>query len=657
MDNILFCDYETTSLCDLPAHGLGRYLAEPTTHPYCFTFRLPGMTSTDLVEVGRQPFPKQIAQHIERGGIFVAHNAPFDFWIWNAAMRRMVGHEWIPEIRIEQTQCSAVRARYNGLPGSLEGACEAMGLPILKDKEGSKFMMEIAKNPDWTPESHPEHFGKTYRYAITDVDAMIGLWHATQPLPTQEQRFFELDMRINARGFGVDVEAAQAMEELKEYAEAYLDYQITMLTNGGVLAVTEVAKIKEYAKSFGEEIDDAGREALKKIASRKELPDELRSLIELRLDASRAPKKSAAILRAHVGGRISHGTKFYGALSGRSTANGAGGAQLLNVARPRPGRSAEDCEAYLDAARRRDTTFLASPEVGPILAALADAQRPLFKATWPDCTLVGADLSQIEARMAPWLCNDEDKLQDYENGVDGYKKTASIVFHVPYEEVTKDQRQSGGKVPDLALTYGGGDGAFISMAANYGLELPPDEVSEIVWNWRAGRPMYERWWAVCEYSALIALDTPGKEVVMPAGRGWCSEIRFYRDDRALRMALPSGREISYHNARLHLEPGAQVPIAVYDKPEGYVETLDRKILSNNMTQGLARDLFWSIMLDVDRVEPIVHHVYDEMILEVKRDVAEQRLPQLLDRMRIAPVWAPGLPLDAAGYVNDRWRKD
>jgi DNA polymerase len=464
-------------------------------------------------------------------------------------------------------------------------------------------------------------------------------------------------MRINARGFGVDVEAAQAMEDMKLHAEAYLDYQVTCLTNGGMLAISEIQKIKDYAKTFGEEIDDAGREALKKIAGREELPAELREMLELRLDASRAPKKSAAILRAHVDERIHHGTKFYGALSGRSTASGAGGAQLLNVARPRPGRSAEDCEQYLEAARRRDTAFLSDPKNGPILAALADAQRPLFCATRPGHTLIGADLSQIEARFAPWLANDEQKLVDYENGVDGYKRTAAAVFHVPYEEVTKEQRQSGGKVPDLALTYGGGEGAFISMAANYGVHLPEKEVAEIVWNWRAARPMFERWWSSLEYAALIALDTPGKEVAVPTGRGWCTQTIFIKDDRALRMRMPSGRWTSYHNARLHLEPGAQVPVAVYDKPEGYVETLDRKILSNNLTQGAARDMFWEILCDADRVEEVVHHVYDEVILEVPVERAETRLEQLLARMRIVPSWAPGLPLDAAGYVNKRWRKD
>lgn len=649
----MWCDFETQSKTDLPEAGLGRYLADPTTKAYYLTFRLPGMKLADLWDC-RRPAPRQIVQHVERGGLFVAHNAPFDHHIWNQVLRR----QWLdlPAVAIAQTRCSAARARYNGLPGSLEGACAAMGLSVQKDTEGGKVMLEIAKNPDWTPDTHPEQFARVAKYALIDTDALYELWHATVPLPAREQAYFELDMRINARGFGVDVEAAQAMEEMKLLAEAQLDYQITVLSQGGILAVTEVAKLKEYASQLGEEIDDAGKESLKKIAARDDIPADLREIIALRLDASRAPKKSAAILRAHVEGRVQHSTIYHGALSGRSTARGAGGIQALNFARPRPGKSAELCEAFLEAARRKDVEFLTRDGHGPILAALADAQRSLIRATKPDHLLVDADLTGIEARMAPWLANDEEKLLNIESGVDNYKAAAVPIFGIPYEEITKDQRQVG-KVADLSLGFGGGAGAFTNMAANYGVHLPPETVEEIVWKWRESRPAFECWWSVLEYAVLIALDSPGREVDVPIGRGFCTKATFVRDDRALRMKLPSGRAISYHNARLHMEPGAQVPTAVYDKPEGYVETLDRKILSNNMTQGLARDLFWSAMLDVDPIEPIVHHVYDQVVLEVHKGRAELRLAQLIDRLRMCPAWCPGLPLDAAGYVNLQWRKD
>jgi len=652
-EQLLFLDFETTSKTDLPAEGLGKYLVDPSTRAYCFTYRLPDMAATDIWIEG-QPVPQTVVAHITAGGLFVAHNAPFDFHIWNEVFRRQFPA--LPAIQRAQVRCSAARARYNGLPGSLEGACAAMGLPVQKDTAGGDVMKQVAAHPEWTVADHPEEFARVFKYALTDTDAMIGLWHATQPLPAREQRFFELDMQINERGFGVDVEGAEAMEELKQLAEAQLDYQVAVLTGGGVLAATEIAKIKEFARDFGAEVDDASKEALKKLVTRTDLPQELRDLLALRLDASRAPKKSAAILRAHVNGRLQHSTVWHGALSGRSTARGAGGAQTLNVARPRPGISAELCEAFLDAAKRRDVAFLSQPGHGPILAALADAQRPLFCAKRPGHTLVGADLSGIEARMAPWLANDEAKLVDFESGVDSYKKSAMDIYGVAYDEVTKDQRQVG-KVADLALGFGGGDGAFVNMAANYGVELPPEQVTDIVWKWRAARPAFERWWAVLEYAVLIALDTPGRAVEVPIGRSFRSKVTFIRDDRALRMELPSGRTISYHNARLHLEPGASVPQAIYDKPEGYVETLDRKILSNNMTQGLARDLFWEAMVDVGRIEDIVHHVYDEMLLELPVERAELRLEQLLARLRMQPAWCPGLPLDAAGYVNLRWRKD
>ena len=650
----LCIDFETTSQTDLIKSGLGRYVADPTTRPTCFMFRLPGMVSTDLWEFSR-PVPKQVTRHIAMGGLFWAHNAPFDFAIWNDVLRCYVPD--LPELRIEQVRCSAARARYNGLPGSLAGACDAMGLTVRKDVGGSDVMKFLAKHPEYTPLTHPAEYARLYEYGIIDVDAMIGLINATQPLPDHEQKFFELDMRINRRGFGVDVEAAQAMEDMRELAAAQLDYQITVLTKGGVLAVTEIAKIKEYATNFDIEMDDASKETLKALTLRDDLPADLRGVVELRLDASRAPKKAAAILRAHVGGRMQHSTMYHGALSGRSTARGAGGVQLLNVARPRPGRSAETCEAFLAAAKRKDVAFLSSPENGPMLAALADAQRSLFCATWPGHTLVDADLSGIEARVAPWLANDEEKLADFEAGVDSYKKSACTIFPgITYETCTKDQRQIG-KVADLALGFGGGEGAFASMAANYGVNLPAEQVGDIVFNWRTGRPAFGVWWSVLEYAALIALDQPGREIEVPVGRGFCSKIVFVRDTVALRMRMPSGRAISYHNARLHLEPGASVPIAVYDKPEGYTETLDRKILSNNLTQGLARDFFWQIMVSVDAIEQIVHHVYDQIIIEVPIERAHERLAQLIKRMSIAPSWAPGLPLGAAGYTNPQWRKD
>lgn len=649
----LFLDFEAASKTDLKLHGLARYLACPTTKPYCFTFALPGMRSADLWELG-QPVPRQIVAHIEAGRPFRAHNAGFDALMWNQVMPRWV--QGLPQLNLRgQVQCSAARARYNGLPGGLGRAAEALGLPIRKDLEGAEAMKQIMTHPEWTPQTHPELFARTYKYALLDTDVMIALWQATQPMPEQEQRYWQLDLEVNMRGFGADLEAARGMSEMFDLAHAMIDFELTAATDGKLLAASEVQKIRKYASDLGEEMDDSGRETIKGLLARTDLPDALRDVLALRLDASRAPKKHGAILRAEVDARMCHSTVYHGALSGRSTAMGCGDLQALNVARPRPGRKAKDTLQYLEAARRRDFDFLSRPDVGPPLAALADAQRHLFCATYKDHVLACADLSGIEARLTPWCADDENVLVEFEQDIDGYVTEAMSIFKLEREAVSSDHRQIG-KVVRLSLGFGGGDGALDNMAQNYGVKLADDLRAQIVWGYREGHPKMSTWWACLEYAVLIALDQPGTRVEMPIGRGMCSKVVFVRDAVALRMELPSGRSISYHNARLVLEPGASAPMAVYDKPEGFVETLDRKILSNNMVQGLARDLFWSAMLDVAPVEMIVHHVYDEMILEVPAERAELRLQQLIDRLRKAPAWAPGLPLNAEGFVAREWRK-
>lgn len=650
----LFLDFEAASKTDLKAHGLARYLACPTTKPYCFTFVLPGMRVADLWELGK-PIPRQIIDHIASGKRFVAHNAGFDALVWNEVLPRWV-KESLPKLNLRgQVQCSAARARYNGLPGSLERAGAAMGLPIQKDMEGAAAMKELMTNPDWTPESHPDLFRRVYKYALLDTDVMVALWNATQPMPEQEQRIWQEDLAINMRGFGVDVEAAQGMAEMFDLANDVIDFELQCATDGKLLTHTEVQKIRKYAAELGEEMDDAGRESIKGMLERDDIPPALRDVLALRLDASRAPKKHGAILRAHVNGRMCHSTVYHGALSGRPTAMGCGDIQSLNFARPRPGHKVKQTLTYLEAARKRDFDFLNRPEVGPPLAALADAQRHLVRATHDGHVLVCADLSGIEARLTPWCADDEDVLLEFEAGIDGYVSEAASIFKLEREAVNSDLRQIG-KVVRLALGFGGGDGALNNMAANYGVKLEDELRRQIVWGYREGHPKMSAWWATLEFAALIALDQPGREVRMPIGRGMCSEVVFVRDPVALRMRLPSGRTISYHNARLVLQPGASAPEAVYDKPEGFVETLDRKILSNNMVQGLARDLFWETLLDVAPHEMIVHSVYDEAILEVPAERAELRLGQLINRMRQAPHWAPGLPLNAEGFVAPEWRK-
>ena len=66
---------------------------------------------------------------------------------------------------------------------------------------------------------------------------------------------------------------------------------------------------------------------------------------------------------------------------------------------------------------------------------------------------VSADYSQFELRLAAILSNDKALIDDFNSGIDIHTKTASDVFNVPMDEVTKTQRRAA-KVINFGILYG-----------------------------------------------------------------------------------------------------------------------------------------------------------------------------------------------------------
>lgn len=91
----------------------------------------------------------------------------------------------------------------------------------------------------------------------------------------------------------------------------------------------------------------------------------------------------------------------------------------------------------------------------------------------PGMTIVKADLAQAEFRCWAHYSADEDMIRDIESGLDIHRKTASEVFGVTEDEVTKDQRTAA-KAGVFGLMYGRGTKA---IAAQYGMsEKAAEEV-------------------------------------------------------------------------------------------------------------------------------------------------------------------------------------
>jgi len=70
-----------------------------------------------------------------------------------------------------------------------------------------------------------------------------------------------------------------------------------------------------------------------------------------------------------------------------------------------------------------------------------------------DNVLVSADYSQFELRLAGILANDEVLINDFNGDVDIHTKTASEVYGIPMDDITKDQRRAA-KVINFGVLYG-----------------------------------------------------------------------------------------------------------------------------------------------------------------------------------------------------------
>lgn len=192
--------------------------------------------------------------------------------------------------------------------------------------------------------------------------------------------------------------------------------------------------------------------------------------------------------------------------------------------------------------------------------------------------LYTGDFSGIEGRVAAWLAGEKWKIQaffdmDAGNGKDNYVLAYARAFGVDPDSIDKkDPRRQVGKVMELALQYAGGHGAFITMAAAYGIKL--GDITKIVANlvddetwegaydrytplmghgmdrndwtalrividsWRKAHPNIKQCWRDCEIASIAAIEHPGETYSV-------GPLRFKKSGSFLWMQLPSGRPLCY----------------------------------------------------------------------------------------------------------------
>ncbi|MDO6761061.1 DNA polymerase I [Tamlana sp. 2_MG-2023] len=89
----------------------------------------------------------------------------------------------------------------------------------------------------------------------------------------------------------------------------------------------------------------------------------------------------------------------------------------------------------------------------PIRTERGRQVRKAFVPRNDEYTLLAADYSQIELRIIAALSKEETMIEAFKNGEDIHASTASKVFNVPLEEVTREQR-SNAKTVNFGIVYG-----------------------------------------------------------------------------------------------------------------------------------------------------------------------------------------------------------
>jgi len=642
---ILAADIECFSDVDLIKCGVYAYADSPAFEILLFAYSFDG-GETQIIDLAQgEKLPAEVEDAIfDESVTKTAYNANFE----RTCLSKYFGRYLPPE----SWHCSAVQAAMLALPRSLEDVGRVLGLDEQKMKEGKELIRYFCvpckptkANGGRTrnlPCHAPEKWElfKTYCKRDVDVEKSIRRKLHNFPIPESEMELYRLDQRINDRGVLVDmglVEQAIACERLHKEVVTKRAYELTGLENPN-----SVAQLKGWLGDMGMEAESLSKKAVADMIA--ETDGEVEELLRLRLlMAKTSVKKYEAMERSVCSdGRVHGLLQFYGA---NRTGRFAGRlVQIQNL----PQNHIPDLELARELVKQgrfEDIELLydSTPNV------LSELIRTAFIPK-PGCRFVVADFSAIEARVLAWLSGEQWRLDVFTSHGKIYEASASAMFHVPVEEITKTSplRQKG-KISELALGYGGSTGALISMGA-LDMGLAEDELSPLVAAWRKANPHITQFWWDVDAAAVKAVTEKQKTKV--------GKIIFEYKSGILFITLPSGRKLSYVKPRLAVNKfgrdGLTYEGISENKKWSRIETYGPKLVEN-IVQGTARDLLAEAMLRVEeKGYPIVMHCHDEIIAEVPEGIGS--VDEMCEIMAVQPKWAEGLPLRADGYECKFYQK-
>ena len=661
----LSLDLETFSSVDLAKSGLYRYAEAPDFEILLFGYSVDGgeVKVTDLANGGC--IPNDVLAALTDDNVIK--------WAFNSSFERVCLSRYLQEMSVsldpfadnhpsaailgkakylnpESWRCSMVWAAYMGLPLSLVGAGAVLGLGKQKLTEGKELIRYFCKPCNVTaangqhmrnlPEHAPDKWVAFQAYNRRDVETEMAIQErlAKFPVPDEVWEEYVLDQEINDRGVALDMTLVRNAIATDARSRAELTRkmkEITELDNPN-----SVAQMKQWLADNGLESETLGKKAVAELL--KTAPGPLGEALSLRQRLAKSSvKKYQAMENAVCADGRAHGMfQFYGA---NRTGRWAGRLiQMQNL----PQNHLPDLEQARALVRAGDFAALellydSVPEVLSQLIRTAFVPKPGRK-------FIVADFSAIEARVIAWLAGECWRNEVFASHGKIYEASASQMFHVPIEEITKGSllRQKG-KIAELALGYGGSVGALKAMGA-LEMGLSEEELQPLVTAWRAANPNIVRlWWGV---------DRAAKQAVRERTATKTHGIRFVCQSGMLFITLPSGRRLCYIKPRIGINQFGS-DCVTYEgvgttKRWERLESYGPKFVEN-IVQAISRDIL-AFAMRAQQHCSIVMHVHDEMVVEADDRMSVEVLCEQMSR---TPPWAEGLLLRAEGYDCPFYKKD
>ena len=636
-------DFETRSHANLPDIGLDKYANCLSTEVLCIAF---GTQPSDVVVHKPYIFTEQplwrLINHVKDGGKIQAWNAMFEYAIWNCVCVPKYG--W-PPLKLEQVIDSMAIAAANNIPQSLDEAGNFMDSEHKKDAIGARLIQKLCKpNKKGVFENDPDLLRQLHEYCAQDVRTEMDIVRSLRALSSEEQAVWEVTQRVNLRGVPVDPRELQNAVKAVGEAQVSIDDECVALTG---FKPSERAKLLGWVnKMMIEPLPDLTAETVEKTLKLEHLFKPLRRALELRQEGSQTSvAKYAKMMEIQREGRIRNTLVYHGASTGRWASRG--GLNLQNIARP----SLEDLEIEVAIPRVFNEGIGTMQELSSLVRSAIVA--PEGK------TFVDVDFSSIENRVGVYLAGQKDKVELFRKGLDEYKVFASeSLYRVPYDEVTKDQRQVS-KSAVLGAMFGQGAKGLVKYAGGMGVTLSEGQAKGAVDNYRASYAKVKNLWALCETAAIDAVQNPG--TAFSAGQ----KIKMKMAKQALWMQLPSGRLICWQRPQLELltTPWGSEKLGVtvhsqntYTRQWGR-NALIGSSLFQSAVQGTARDFLASAMLNLEiNNYEIVNSIHDEVLLLVEEQNGESAMEDVIRIMTTPPSWAADFPLAAEGWISRRYKK-